>query len=88
MSGEGNENVTMQLQQLQSQRQQMQQQQLQLHGFWQNQIHEISQIDPNTHDFKTHQLPLARIKKIMKSDEDVRVRFCYTKEVIIIIQND
>ena len=24
-------------------------------------------------DFKTHQLPLARIKKIMKSDEDVKV---------------
>ena len=23
--------------------------------------------------FKNHQLPLARIKKIMKSDEDVRV---------------
>lgn len=25
--------------------------------------------------FKNHQLPLARIKKIMKSDEDVRVTF-------------
>lgn len=24
-------------------------------------------------DFKTHQLPLARIKKIMKSDEEVRM---------------
>ena len=24
-------------------------------------------------DYKNHQLPLARIKKIMKSDEDVRV---------------
>lgn len=25
--------------------------------------------------FKNHQLPLARIKKIMKSDEDVRVHY-------------
>lgn len=24
-------------------------------------------------EFKNHQLPLARIKKIMKSDEDVKV---------------
>lgn len=30
--------------------------------------------------FKNHQLPLARVKKIMKSDEDVRVK-------IIIINN-
>merc|ERR1712224_999173 len=29
------------------------------------------QVDPN--EFKNHQLPLARIKKIMKSDEDVRM---------------
>lgn len=28
--------------------------------------------------FKNHQLPLARIKKIMKSDEDVRVRHSTT----------
>lgn len=27
----------------------------------------------NVELFKNHQLPLARIKKIMKSDEDVRV---------------
>lgn len=30
-------------------------------------------IDPEL--FKNHQLPLARVKKIMKSDEDVRVYF-------------
>lgn len=66
--------VQMQLQ-LEAQRAQMQQQQLQLNAFWQSQIHEISQINPYTFDFKTHQLPLARIKKIMKADEDVRVRF-------------
>lgn len=29
----------------------------------------------NIDEFKNHCLPLARIKKIMKSDEDVRVTF-------------
>ena len=29
----------------------------------------------NIDEFKNHSLPLARIKKIMKSDEDVRVKF-------------
>ncbi|KAG5391076.1 hypothetical protein IGI04_032617 [Brassica rapa subsp. trilocularis] len=48
-----------------------QQQQLtqQLQVFWQNQFKEIE----NTTDFKNHSLPLARIKKIMKADEDVRM---------------
>ncbi|CAH0479750.1 unnamed protein product [Peronospora belbahrii] len=77
MSNDGDNNTTnanlqMQLQ-LQNQRAQMQQQQLTLHAFWQHQIQDISQIDPNAFDFKTHQLPLARIKKIMKTDEDVRM---------------
>ncbi|TDH65660.1 hypothetical protein CCR75_009199 [Bremia lactucae] len=77
MSNDGDANATnanlqMQLQ-LQNQRAQMQQQQLALHAFWQHQIQDISQIDTNTYDFKTHQLPLARIKKIMKTDEDVRM---------------
>lgn len=67
-----NANLQMQLQ-LQNQRAQMQQQQLALHAFWQHQIQDIAQIDPNAYDFKTHQLPLARIKKIMKTDEDVRM---------------
>jgi len=53
--------------------QQMQQptigrQQLQMHMFWQRQMQEIEEME----DFKSHHLPLARIKKIMKSDEDVR----------------
>ncbi|KAJ6996815.1 hypothetical protein NC653_013419 [Populus alba x Populus x berolinensis] len=43
------------------------QQQLQM--FWTNQMQEIEQ----TTDFKNHSLPLARIKKIMKADEDVRM---------------
>ncbi|MQM17515.1 hypothetical protein Taro_050486 [Colocasia esculenta] len=49
--------------------QQLQQQQQQLQEFWANQIVEIE----NTTDFKNHSLPLARIKKIMKADEDVRM---------------
>ncbi|KAL1556038.1 nuclear transcription factor Y subunit C-2 [Salvia divinorum] len=46
-----------------------QQQQQQLQAFWANQMQEIDQ----TTDFKNHSLPLARIKKIMKADEDVRM---------------
>ncbi|XP_078165926.1 nuclear transcription factor Y subunit C-6-like [Carex rostrata] len=42
-------------------------QQLQL--FWADQYREIEQVA----DFKNHNLPLARIKKIMKADEDVRM---------------
>ena len=41
----------------------------QLQQFWQQQMNSIEQVQ----DFKSHTLPLARIKKIMKSDEDVRV---------------
>ncbi|KAJ8766479.1 hypothetical protein K2173_022538 [Erythroxylum novogranatense] len=49
--------------------QQQQQLQQQLQSFWANQYQEIEQ----TSDFKNHSLPLARIKKIMKADEDVRM---------------
>ncbi|KAL6201829.1 hypothetical protein ACLB2K_025541 [Fragaria x ananassa] len=49
--------------------QQQQQQQQQLQVFWGNQMQDIEQ----TTDFKNHSLPLARIKKIMKADEDVRM---------------
>lgn len=49
--------------------QQQQQQQQQLQMFWANQMQEVEQ----TIDFKNHSLPLARIKKIMKADEDVRM---------------
>ncbi|KAL0414584.1 UNVERIFIED_CONTAM: Nuclear transcription factor Y subunit C-3 [Sesamum radiatum] len=37
--------------------------------FWATQYEEIDQVT----DFKNHSLPLARIKKIMKADEDVRM---------------
>eukprot|EP00854_Cymbomonas_tetramitiformis_P013156 gene13156-15535_t len=46
-----------------------QQHRQQLQHFWQQQMQEIEQVS----DFKNHQLPLARIKKIMKSDEEVRM---------------
>ncbi|KAJ9541324.1 hypothetical protein OSB04_027830 [Centaurea solstitialis] len=50
--------------------QQIQQQQQQhLQSFWANQYQKIE----NVNDFKNHNLPLARIKKIMKVDEDVRM---------------
>lgn len=44
-------------------------QQQQLQHFWTTQMQEIEQVN----DFKNHHLPLARIKKIMKADEDVRM---------------
>lgn len=47
----------------------MQQQQHQLQVFWNMQRNDIEHVN----DFKNHQLPLARIKKIMKADEDVRM---------------
>ncbi|KAL5212097.1 hypothetical protein ABZP36_022944 [Zizania latifolia] len=59
--------VYQQAQQFHQQLQQQQQQQLR--EFWANQMEEIEQ----TTDFKNHTLPLARIKKIMKADEDVRM---------------
>jgi hypothetical protein len=36
-------------------------------------LEEIKQMKERPEAFKQHQLPLARIKKIMKSDEDVKV---------------
>eukprot|EP00540_Astrosyne_radiata_P018052 CAMPEP_0116866780 /NCGR_PEP_ID=MMETSP0418-20121206/26240_1 /TAXON_ID=1158023 /ORGANISM="Astrosyne radiata, Strain 13vi08-1A" /LENGTH=369 /DNA_ID=CAMNT_0004502495 /DNA_START=64 /DNA_END=1173 /DNA_ORIENTATION=- len=46
-----------------------------LHTFWTEQLQLVQQLPPSTEqDFKTHNdLPLARIKRIMKSDEDVRM---------------
>jgi len=54
-------------QQIQHQQQQQLQQQLQT--FWGNQYQEIERAT----DFRNHSLPLARIKKIMKADEEVRM---------------
>ena len=49
----------------------LQQQQAQLQAFWAYQRQEAERASAS--DFKNHQLPLARIKKIMKADEDVRM---------------
>lgn len=38
--------------------------------YWQDVINSIEQEE---HSFKVHQLPLARIKKVMKADEDVKM---------------
>ncbi|KAF9130508.1 hypothetical protein BGW39_003007 [Mortierella sp. 14UC] len=42
-----------------------------LHSFWMNQLHDIENMPQ---DFKIHHLPLARIKKVMKTDEDVKAK--------------
>lgn len=46
-----------------------------LNQFWQQALEDIQKLQNQTeHDFKNHNdLPLARIKRIMKSDEDVRM---------------
>lgn len=38
--------------------------------YWQ---HIISHLENETHDYKLHQLPLARIKKVMKADPEVKM---------------
>src|SRR5687768_10150413 len=38
--------------------------------YWQQ---TISQLESETHDYKIHQLPLARIKKVMKADPEVKM---------------
>ena len=43
----------------------------QIDHFWHNQVSRIENLHPKSHEFKgPHSLPLARIKKIMKLDED------------------
>ncbi|XP_020577550.1 nuclear transcription factor Y subunit C-2-like [Phalaenopsis equestris] len=48
---------------------QFMQQELRLQLFWADQLQEVLAIK----DFKNHSLPLARIKKIMKADEEVKM---------------
>jgi len=40
-----------------------------IQAFWQNQLLNIEQTQT---EFKSHSLPIARIKKVMKSDDDVK----------------
>jgi nuclear transcription factor Y gamma len=41
-----------------------------LTAYWQ---HTINQLENEEHDYKVHQLPLARIKKVMKADPEVKM---------------
>ena len=41
--------------------------------FWRGQLRDVSTMNPTLTELKNHPLPLARIKKIMTSDEDVRM---------------
>ena len=41
-----------------------------LTAYWQ---HTINHLESDTHDYKMHQLPLARIKKVMKADPEVKM---------------
>ncbi|KAK3692691.1 histone-fold-containing protein [Podospora appendiculata] len=41
-----------------------------LTAYWQQ---TINHLESDTHDYKLHQLPLARIKKVMKADPDVKM---------------
>ncbi|KAF9423777.1 hypothetical protein BGZ94_008154 [Podila epigama] len=41
-----------------------------LQSFWMNQMHDVENV---RQDFKIHHLPLARIKKVMKTDDDVKM---------------
>ncbi|KAF9327133.1 hypothetical protein BG006_009503 [Podila minutissima] len=41
-----------------------------LQSFWMSQMHDVENVPQ---DFKLHHLPLARIKKVMKTDEDVKM---------------
>ncbi|KAF9425506.1 hypothetical protein BGZ76_003205 [Entomortierella beljakovae] len=42
-----------------------------LQSYWMRQMHEIQNVQQ---DFKVHHLPLARIKKVMKTDDDVKAK--------------
>lgn len=45
-----------------------------LDSFWPKVMDDIRKL--TTNDFKSQELPLARIKKIMKLDDDVKVMVC------------
>lgn len=49
--------------------QQLQQQSIQLRMFWEQQHLEIQQVGTDPAEFKNHQLPLARIKKVAWSNK-------------------
>lgn len=46
-----------------------------LNQFWPNALDDLTNLQPN-HDFKNQELPLARIKRIMKLDDDAAMMVC------------
>lgn len=51
--------------------------QAQMHSFWDLIRVEIDSIKADHTAFKTQDLPLARIKKIMKLDDDIKCMVCF-----------
>lgn len=49
---------------------------LQMQGFWRQISGEIHEINPETENFKFQILPLSRIKKVMKLEDDIREETC------------
>lgn len=71
-AGAGEEPASGAMQQLQLQQQAVQQAAMRSAAFWQSQLQEITLIDPEQKDWNQPELPLARIKKIMKSEDEIR----------------
>lgn len=59
--------------QQQARQQLIQSREVMMKMFWHSQTLEIQKIDPEEHTFRVHPLPLARIKKIMKTDDAVKM---------------
>ncbi|KAI8361117.1 histone-fold-containing protein [Mortierella sp. GBAus27b] len=53
-----------------------------LQSFWMNQMNDVENVPQ---DYKLHHLPLARIKKVMKTDEDVKAPLIFDKGCEIFI---
>ncbi|KAF9364215.1 hypothetical protein BGX34_002187 [Mortierella sp. NVP85] len=51
-----------------------------LQSFWMNQMYEVENVPQ---DYKLHHLPLARIKKVMKTDEDVKAKMISAEAPLI-----
>jgi len=76
--------VMQQQQLLQQHHQQQQQLAQQLGTVWHTTLQDIE--DPNSPiDFKSPGLPFARIKKIMKSDDEVRVRLVLNQRRVLLV---
>ena len=65
--------------------QQLQQQSIQLRMFWEQQHLEIQQVGTDPAEFKNHQLPLARIKKVTRSCTSKSLTFspCKRNEITL-----